>query len=162
MSETRGGKNKRKRFGWEYDPRTMRILIEKEDGRRHEFPVQEIESILRSLQAEFGNGFFPLANNVEKLSNGSERPGLGKIILEQKPGDILHAQGASYLGVVMEECRYFEWNGRRRGIMWRLIDNDFSIQTIITKLQNVKGRDSSQLAIVADPASHVLSRAAEL
>jgi hypothetical protein len=161
MSETRGGKNKRKRFGWEYDPRTMRILIENEDGRRHEFPVQEIEGILRHLQAKFGNAFFPLANNVVKLTNGTERPGLGTKILEQKPGDIHHAQGASYLGVVMEECRYFEWNRKRRGIMWRLIDSDFSIQTIITKLQNVRRRNSSQLAIVADSASHALSRAAE-
>ena len=115
----------------------LKISIKNEDGKIHEYSVHEIENILKNLKVRFGNGFFPLANNVEKLHKGSERLGLGRMILEQRPADIYHAQGSSYLGVVMEECGYFEWNGIRRGIEWCLIDSDFSTNTIISKLKNV-------------------------
>ena len=137
MSETRGGERKRKRFEWWYVAEENKILIKKQEGERreHEYSVREIESILRRLESVFGDGFFPLANNVQKLANGTEREGLGTIILEQKPGDIYHAQGSSYFGVVMEECNYFEWNGKHVGIHWRLIDHDFTRETITNKLK---------------------------
>jgi len=76
-----------------------------------------------------------LGNNVEKLGNATERQGLGTTILEQRPGNTYHAQGASYLGVVLEECGYFQWNGKHRGIGWRLIENDFSAENIIRRLR---------------------------
>ena len=134
MSETRGGINKRKGFRWEYDPNERILLITNEDGKRHEYTIKEIQNILARLETNFGGGFFPLANNVEKLANGSERLGLGSVILEQKPGDIYHAQGSSYLGVVMEECHYFEWNGKHKGIHWRLVDTNFNRESVISKL----------------------------
>ena len=134
LSETRGGINKRKKFRWIYDPEEKTLLITNEDGKSHEYTIKEIENVLRKIEAKFGSGYFPLANNVEKLANGSERLGLGTIILKQKPGDIYHAQGSSYFGVVMEECRYFEWNGKHRGIHWRLVDTDFNRESVISKL----------------------------
>jgi len=54
------------------------------------------------LQKEFGTKWFPLANDVQKLGNGTEVTGLGVAILNHAPGDIEHAQGASYLGVVLD------------------------------------------------------------
>ena len=139
MPETRGGRNKRKRFDWHYDPGTARVLIENQDGRQHAFYLHEVESILRDLRAGFGTGFFPLANNVQKLHDGSERLGLGTTILKQRQRDVTHAQGASYLGVVMEECHFFEWNGRRRGITWRLVADDISGEAIAASLQAACG-----------------------
>lgn len=138
MSETQGGINKRKGFEWSYLAEEKKIVIKKQGdkSRQHQYSVREIESILSRLESFFGNGFFPLANNVEKLGNGTERQGLGTAILEQRPGDTYHAQGSSYLGVVMEECGYFEWNGKHVGIHWRLIDHDFTRENIIGKLRN--------------------------
>ena len=47
---------------------------------------------------------FPLANNVQHLRDGTEKMGLGRAILDLKGSTISHAQGSSYLGVVLEEC----------------------------------------------------------
>ena len=112
------------------------MSIEVQEGQRriHEYSMREIKVILESLYSVFGDEFFPLANNVEKLGNGTERQGLGTTILKQKPGDITHAQGSSYLGVVLEEAGYLEWNGKRKGICWRITKMDFAEQTLISRL----------------------------
>ena len=79
----------------------------------------------QQIKNEFGSDYFPLANNVEKLTNDNEGRGLGTAILDLNPGKVRHAQGASYIGPVLEEIGYFEWNVKNRGIKWRL--KDFSI-----------------------------------
>jgi hypothetical protein len=135
MSETRGGERKRKRFRWKYEPTRRTVRIINEHGRKHEYTVAEIVNVLKILSARFGGRWFPLANNVEKLGNGTERTGLGTTILMGKPRDTTHAQGASYLGVVMEECGYFAWNRRRRGIAWRLLGRGFSMDSVARRLQ---------------------------
>ncbi len=132
MSETRGPDGRRRTFSWCFEEATL--FIQNEFGREHQFSVQEIQNILTSLHANFEAEFFPLANNVERLGNGTELPGLGTTILDQQPGNITHAQGSSYFGVVMEECGYFEWNQKRLGIKWRLIDTDVNIDTIMARL----------------------------
>jgi hypothetical protein len=132
-SETHGYRSKE--FTWEYEPGVERLLIESVEGIKHEFSLQEIRHILKRLDEQFGDEFFPLGNNVEKLGDGTEVLGLGTTILEQRPGDVSHAQGASYLGVVLEECGYLEWNEQRRGIRWCLIQTDFSKEAILAALQ---------------------------
>ena len=138
MSITRGGKSRRKRFGWHFDAGSSRIAIENEDGKKHSYSVLEIRDILNTIHHRFGTNYFPLANNVEKLSNGTEKIGLGTIILEREDSDVYHAQGSSYLGVVLEERGYFIWNGKHRGIEWRLKDTDFRLATIVSRLTNAK------------------------
>jgi len=66
--------------------------------------------------------------------------GLGKAILELDDSDVTHAQGSSYLGVVLEECGYFVWNGKHRGIHWRLINTDFSIPALIARLKSAQNK----------------------
>ena len=112
---TRGGPNKRIIFKWWINANHRTLMIHTENDRQHEFPVDEILEILRRTRAEFGNSYFPLANNVKKLGNGTEARGLGTIILDISPRDITHAQAASYLGPIMEEIRYFEWNEKKQG-----------------------------------------------
>jgi len=53
----------------------------------------------------------------------------------EMPGDVYHAQGASHLGVVMEEAGYFQWDGKHHGIAWRLIDHDLGSETLAARLQ---------------------------
>jgi hypothetical protein len=134
MSVTHGGPNKGKRFQWKFNATSGRLEITNQNGRELRYTLQEIHEILLSIQNDFGSDYFPLANNVERLSNGTERNGLGMIILRHKPGEISHAQGASYLGVVLEERGFLEWNGKHRGIEWRLKDKNLGPQRIKTRL----------------------------
>ena len=115
ISETHGGR--RKAFGWQLVGKN--IVIKNVENREHIYPVSEIFLTIQWLHEKFQMGWFPLANNVELLYRGEERPGLGMAILKWTPDDISHAQGSSYLGVVLEEVGVFEWNGERRGIQWR-------------------------------------------
>lgn len=117
MSVTNGGRAKQ--FKWEVV--TPRIRIENAEGRVHEFELTEILEILNWLKLTFKGDWFPLANNVESLGNGSEKDGLGIAILNMNPNDVSHAQGSSYLGVVLQECGIFEWNNMKRGIEWRIV-----------------------------------------
>src|SRR5687768_2803688 len=98
MSVTHGGRARR--FRWCYANENLRI--ENESGLRHTFSLAEVHSILGDLRSEFGEQWFPLANNVEKMYHGTEVPGLGTAIYRLCAGDTFHAQGASYLGVVLE------------------------------------------------------------
>lgn len=134
VSETHGHRSKT--FRWQVKPSPDRLSIESDEGVKHEYALTEIQRILMRLDEEFGDGFFPLGNNVEKLGNGTEVAGLGTTILEQRPKDISHAQGASYLGVVLEECGYLEWNRQKRGIEWRLIRKDLEKAAIAARLRS--------------------------
>ncbi len=140
MSVTRGGENRRKYFHWRFDDNSDRVAIENENGIEHSFSSLEIQNILNKLYSEFEYNFFPLANNVELLGNHAERRGLGMIILEQPSANVYHAQGSSYLGVILEDCGYLEWNGQHRGIAWKLIDHDFSLTTIKSRLSRPSTR----------------------
>ena len=129
MSYTNGGKSKY--FKWKLV--ANKISIKNEDDRVHEYELVEILEVLQWLKNRFSNKWFPLANNVEFLSKDEEQDGLGNSILNLKPNDITHAQGASYLGVVLQEIGILEWNGAKRGIQWRIIRDVNTIQD----LQNI-------------------------
>ena len=110
---------KRKRFYYRWDGQSLHI--HRESGWHDEFPVSEIADILKRLDDQFAAGWFPLANNVEKLSTSTEQAGLGQTILQGQPGNVRHAQASSYLGVVLEDLGLATWNGLNKGIQWRLI-----------------------------------------
>lgn len=115
---THGGKAKR--FNWMFH--NDHLTITNEDNRQHDYTLSEIQGILAWLTERFGSSWFPLGNNVEKLGNGTEIAGLGVAILRQRPGDITHAQGSSYLGVVLEDVGILRWNYRQKGIEWQIIN----------------------------------------
>ena len=110
---------KKVQFNWFL--KNEKLTISNQKGRTHEYSLDEIFKVLRWLEKEFGQSWFSLANNVAKLGKGTEKPGLGSAILEIAPGDISHAQGSSYLGVVLEEVGLLQWNGARKGIKWRIV-----------------------------------------
>lgn len=133
-SVTHGPPHRRRRFVWHFDNGRKLLHIKNEFNREHEYSLDEVQAILRMLYRHFGMDYFPLANNVELLGNGTEQMGLGKAILEQEDAAVAHAQGASYLGVVLEECGYLEWNQQHMGIEWRMVDTDFSAGKLAIRL----------------------------
>ena len=126
MSTTHGGRNKE--FDWRLVGED--IFVKNEDGRVHVFSLSETHQIIHWLKKKFGNSWFPLANNVESLSKGEEKNGLGVAISRFSPGDVVHAQGSSYLGVVLEEVGVFQWNGVKRGIHWRIMQLPQSVKNL--------------------------------
>jgi hypothetical protein len=115
---THGGR-KAKRFEWVF--RNDLVKIKNENGRQEEYSLPEILAVLNWLTDRFGVTWFPLANNVEKLWHDEEADGLGVAILRQQPRKIKHAQGSSYLGVVLEYAGILKWNNKQRGIEWHII-----------------------------------------
>lgn len=95
-------------------------------------------SIIQKLRATFVERWIPLANNVETMYSGTEKPGLGMSIFELRPGDTFHAQGASYLGVVLEKVGIFEWNGQKRGIAWRFRNDVDDVESLEQLLKRPK------------------------
>ena len=118
MLMTHGGR-RAKRFDWAF--RNDYVRIKNENERQEDYSLAEIFAVLRWLTGKFGADWFPLANNVEKLGHDKEADGLGVAILRQQRRNISHAQGSSYLGVVLEHVGILEWNNRQRGIQWRII-----------------------------------------
>lgn len=85
------------------------------------YAISEIVSVLEWLKNVFHDQWFPLANNVAHLGQGDVQPGLGRAIIETDINrNVTHAQGASYLGVLLQDLMIFEWNNINKGIQWRL------------------------------------------
>ncbi len=72
------------------------------------------------------NAWTDLANNVEKLSAGTEKEGLGKLMYEllhnKKTGkkDTKDGQLASHLAAVFVKAKVWESNGTKRGMQFRV------------------------------------------
>ena len=80
---------------------------------------------LDQLLAAMADGrWWPLADNVEKLTNGTEKDGLGKFLCERFGWTPTDAQLAGHLGVILSGAGIWDYNGRKRGIEFRLADSD--------------------------------------
>ena len=123
---THGGRQKN--FEWQLVGED--IFIKNEDSKTHLYSLSETFEIIQWLSGRFGKGWFPLANNVALMGSGDEKDGLGTAILSISRNDITHAQGSSYLGVVLDQVGVFEWNGAKRGIQWRLVKIPKSIDNL--------------------------------
>ena len=137
MSSTHGARGIK--FVWDFSEEDG-VSIKNEKGRYHFYTTKEIVTILNELFERFGNNWFPLANNVEKLGKGTEQFGLGMAILSQQPGNITHAQGSSYLGVVLEESGILKWNEEKKGIRWKIKISKLTDDNVIDHLLCFKRR----------------------
>lgn len=118
-SRTLGGRARP--FTWYVNDNSILIINRIDAGIRDIFPLEELLTLLQRLQETFGTSYFPLANNLQKLHDGNEEPGLGQLINELTD-NITKAQAASQLAAILRECGIFEWNGKQRGIEMRLIN----------------------------------------
>lgn len=136
MATTRGSVSRRRQFNWTYDPQTKSLVAINDRHRSLSYEIEKVLEILSSLRTQFDDAFFPLANNVVLLGRGEELPGLATTILRIYPGDITRAQGASYLGVMLEELGYLEWNKKSYGIAWKLLPREISRSSLLEGLSH--------------------------
>ena len=73
------------------------LHIERENGLYDQFPIAELRKILQSLEGQFDLGYFPLANNVAKMWDETEKPGLGMTLFRIRP-NTTYAQASSSYG----------------------------------------------------------------
>jgi len=106
------------------------------------YSLEEVRKILQGIDAMFGREYFRLSSR-DGLPGEEERNYTGFIRLISKvlPGEYVRAMGASYIGVVLEECGYLAWNGQTRGIAWRLIETDFTEEGVAAHLASRGSRD---------------------
>lgn len=114
---TRGGKAKE--FVWCFDANADSIKIDRGFGNPDYFKAEVLFSVIHDLYDYFGSDWYPLANNVEKMSGGTEIRGLGSSIYSITK-NTTNAMAASQLGVILEKLGIFEWNNKVKGIAWRL------------------------------------------
>jgi hypothetical protein len=74
-----------KDFYWTFDAAWDGLRINRGLPKVDEFSTTEVFYTLHRLYDQFGSGWFPLANNVEKLKNGTERDGFGTTIYGMTP-----------------------------------------------------------------------------
>ena len=136
MATTRGSVSRRRQFSWTYEPQTKSLVAINDRHRLISFDVEKVLEIICLLDTHFGSDFFLLANNVVLLNKGEEKPGLATTILQVYPGDLTRAQGASYLGVILEELGYLEWNNKTFGIAWRLLPRERNRSALLERISH--------------------------
>jgi hypothetical protein len=84
---------------------------------KHETEISReiIDGLIASIQ---NDEWFPLANNVEKLRNGTEVDGVGKYLYQHGFNET-QAQSASHLSTIFYEAGIWLYNGKRKGMKFR-------------------------------------------
>lgn len=67
-----------------------------------------------------------LANNVQKLANGKEKPGVGKFLYDELGWNTTDAQLSSHLGVIFYRSKVWDFNGKMRGMQFKRISSNWS------------------------------------
>ncbi|SES95254.1 Glycosyltransferase involved in cell wall bisynthesis [Methanococcoides vulcani] len=66
-----------------------------------------------------------LSNNVEKLRNGTEKEGIGKFLYNELHWINKEAQLSSHIGSIFHQAGVWEYNGKKRGIQFRKVTDDW-------------------------------------
>jgi len=119
LGYTLGGKHKI--FWWRLKENYSLEIIRKfnaDTGKINSsiFTEKEIDKI-----QEFINGNkIPLANNVQKLQNGTEKEGLGKFLYENLDKNTTEAQLASHISAIFYYSGIWDYNEKKKGMLfWR-------------------------------------------
>lgn len=114
---------KGKEFKWRYSKSDGLVITRtfKSGNNKTEFSNEDIDKIINYIKEK---GIVPLANNVEKLSNGTEKEGIGSFIYQNISSDTTNAQAASQLASILYNTGVLGYNGAARGMeFWILEEN---------------------------------------
>lgn len=114
---------KQKEFKWRYSKSDGIVITRtfKSGTNKTEFSNEDIDKIINFIKEK---GIVPLANNVEKLANGTEKEGIGSFIYQNISSDMANAQAASQLVSILYNVGVLGYNGAARGMeFWALEEN---------------------------------------
>ncbi|MGZ9241819.1 MAG: hypothetical protein ACXW6K_15165 [Candidatus Binatia bacterium] len=133
---TLGGKEKR--FYWEIKDGILEI--ERIDANiKDHLELTLLLDVLHELHEKFKDDEFPLANNVQKLKEGSEIEGIGSLIYK-KTQNVALAQSASQLAAILTHCEIFKWNGKRKNIGLSFVNCPKTLEELLSRLLSIKNR----------------------
>lgn len=118
LEKTLGGKAKP--FYWKIDDKGS-ISIKRMFGNQEKLisqtvNAQELGKIDKYLS---DGGWKALANDVEKLKKGTEKPGIGKFMYDNLEMNEAEAQLSSHLGAIFSNAGAWLYNGKKRGIEFK-------------------------------------------
>ena len=133
---TRGGVNKQKGFRYEITDSGLDIFTDRVTNHGLlKVSFAQLECIMQTLDNQFPKKYFPLENSKPIKHKKILNPGLG---LASTECGIADATCASYIGPILEDLGFLEWNGKRKGIEWKLVDQPASAAEIKDRvLQNL-------------------------
>lgn len=105
------------------------------------FSTNELEQI---IQFTFRNGKVPLANNVDKIYQGTEKKGLGSFIYYHFDKDIIKAQAASQLAAILVHTGIYEYNGATINMEFWINNGDLKLLLMNDQYLSDKGLESTK------------------
>jgi len=127
--------DKEKEFFWRIDADIFTIKRNFKSGTNiSKFTFDELETIQENMPQ---NTWISLSNNVEKLSNGTEKWGVGRIITEKLSRSPSDGQLASHLSALFVEGNIWKHNGQKKGMMF-MKENDISWKYLLEKLHECR------------------------
>lgn len=95
--------------------------------------AQELEKLNDYMR---NNDWVDLANNVERLVDGTEKDGIGKFLYEKMGWDVVDAQLASQLSAILSLTGVWEHNGLKRGMKFKMNNEEWeeSVEIMYKKL----------------------------
>ncbi|NPE29572.1 glycosyltransferase family 4 protein [Methanococcoides sp. SA1] len=117
-----------KKFWWKIDD-DLNLSISREfNSLNGKLKVDKLitKDELRKLDDYMAEGQWKtLSNNVSKLRNGTEKEGIGKFLYNDLHWTNTEAQLSSYIGSIFYRAGVWEYNGKKRGIQFRRITDEW-------------------------------------
>ncbi|MDD7793710.1 hypothetical protein [Clostridium sp. 'White wine YQ'] len=116
--------SKEKLFMWSYNGDELRIKKEQIDGKElnYTFSNFELEKIIKYIESR---NKVALANNVEKLSNKTEKEGIGSFIYNNLKSDTGIAQSSSQLVSIFYMTSIISYNGKKKDMEFWIKDSNW-------------------------------------
>lgn len=112
---------KQKEFMWSYNQKegiTIKRIFKTEEIETN-FNNEDLKKIINYIRREGG---VELANNIKKLSDGTEKNGLGTYIYKEVSNNLKDALAASQLVAVLKAVKVLDYNGVKRGMKFYLVE----------------------------------------
>jgi hypothetical protein len=120
---------KKKKFLWKIDE-SSNIYIRRQFKNESEMRTERVTNDELNKINEYmkKGGWKDLANNVELLSTGAEKEGIGKFMYGLHP-NTTYAQLSSHISSIFYNAGVWDWNGKERGMMFLINSGNWSEKT---------------------------------
>lgn len=124
LAFTLGGKHKR--FWWKINKDCSLEIIRKFDSGNGKITLETFsEKEIENIQQFINNTKIPLANNVQKIKDGTEKKGLGKFLYEKLDRNTTQAQLASHISTVFYKSGIWGYNRKKQNMLFWKLSNDW-------------------------------------